>query len=227
MKTLEYSKVAIDLICGFVALFVLTKIVGKTSISQITPFDFISALVLGEIVGSGVFADEINAWHIIFALFIWGGLVYALEIISQKFKRSRAVLEGQPTVVIHKGKIDRERLKKSKLDIDQLQHLLRSKGTFSIRNVEYAILESDGSLSVLNKASFDPPSRKDHNMPLKSVYLPITMISDGEIIHDNLIEAGFDENWLKTQISSFGAKNAKEVLYAEWLEGEGLFVQKM
>ncbi len=227
MKTLNYSTIAIELLVSFVALYILTKIVGRTSISQITPFDFISALVLGEIVGSGAFSEEVNLGHILFGLLIWGGLVYLLEIISQKFMKTRSLIEGQPVVVIHKGHIQREKLKQSKLDIDQLQHLLRSKGTFSIRDVEYAILEADGSLSVLNKANFDPPSRKDHNMPFKPVFLPITLISDGEIVMDNLKEAGFDEQWLKKQIEPFGAKDVKEVLYAEWLEGEGLFVQKL
>ncbi|QOR67651.1 DUF421 domain-containing protein [Cytobacillus suaedae] len=224
---MNYGTIAFELVASFVALYILTKIVGRTSISQITPFDFISALVLGEIVGSGVFDKEITIWHILFGLLIWGGLVYLLEIISQKFMKTRSLLEGQPVVVIHKGLIQREKLKQSKLDIDQLQHLLRSKGTFSVRDVEYAILEADGSLSVLNKANFDPPSRKDHNMPNKAVFLPITLISDGEIIRDNLKEAGFDESWLKQQIKSFGAKDVKEVLYAEWREGEGLFVQRM
>lgn len=226
MNTLSYGTVAVEIIIGFLALFILTKLVGKTSISQITPFDFISALVIGELVGSGIFDKDVTTWHILYALLIWGGLIFFLELISQKFKRTRSILEGQPSVVIYKGKINRKKLKKCKLDINQLQHLLRSKGTFSIRDVEYAILESDGSLSVLNKANFDPPSRKDHNMPFKPVFLPITLISDGEIIYDNLKEAGFDEKWLKTQIASFGATHENEVVFAEWLEGEGLFVQK-
>ncbi|MDF0727964.1 DUF421 domain-containing protein [Cytobacillus sp. S13-E01] len=222
---MDYGSIALELTVGFFALFFLTKILGKTQISQITTFDFISALLLGEIVGSAVFEKKTTVWQILFALSIWGVLVLLLEYISQKFKRTRGFIEGQPTIVIHKGKIDRNMLKRSKLDINQLQHLLRAKGTFSIRQVEYAILETDGSLSVLNKAKFDPPSRQDHKMPEQPVFLPVTMVSDGEIIYDNLMESGFDEVWLQNQISSFGTTNVKDIMYAEWLEGEGLFIQ--
>ncbi len=110
------------------------------------------------------------------------GLAYLLiELITQKLKGSRKFLEGEPNIVIHKGKLKYKMLKENKLDINQSQSLLRQKGRFSIQEVEYAILETNGMISVLPKADFDKPTRKDMNLPPKDVSLPATLILDGRL----------------------------------------------
>lgn len=223
---MEFSNIAIELFVGYIALFLLAKILGKTQISQITPFDFISAIVLGELVGNALYDNEVGIWEILFAVTLWTIFIYTTEIITQKFKGVRGFLEGRPAIVIHKGKIDYQALKKNHLDINQLQHLLRAKDAFSIREVEYALLETDGTINVLKKSKYAAPTREDHNLPKEKVTLPITFISDGEIIWDNLKECGFDEGWLRGQIQTYGATRVSDVLYAEWREGEALHVEK-
>ncbi|WP_044748636.1 DUF421 domain-containing protein [Bacillus alveayuensis] len=222
---MEFTKIASELVVGYVALLFTTKILGKTQITQITAFDFISALVLGELVGNALYDKNIGIPQILFSIALWGALIYITEFTTQKKKKSRAILEGKPTLVIAQGKILRDKMKENKLDINQLQHLLRSKGAFSIREVEYAILETDGTVSVLKKSPYELPTRQDHQMPEQLVTLPVTLIIDGEVIWDNLKEFGFSKEWLKNQIQSFGAKEYKDVLYAEWQEGKGIHVQ--
>jgi uncharacterized membrane protein YcaP (DUF421 family) len=222
---MHYAQIAIELVLGFIALFVITKILGKTQITQITTFDFISALVLGELVGNAIFDDEVGVVRIIYAVAIWGLLIFILEMVTQKWSRTRGLLEGRPTIVIHKGKILKESLKKSKLDVNQLQHLVRSKGVFSIRELEYAVLETDGTVSILKKAPYETPSKKDLQVNLEQVNIPITFISDGKVIKDNLIEAGFNMNWLDQQLKQHNILRVEEVMFAEWLEGSGLHVQ--
>lgn len=222
---MHFTQITIELILGFAALFIMTKILGKTQITQITTFDFVSALVLGELVGNAIYDHEVGLLHILFAVLIWGLLIYILEIITQKWSKTRSLLEGKPTIVIHNGKILRESLKKCKLDINQLQHLIRSKGVFSIRELEYAILETDGTVSVLKKAPFEAPAKKDLQVNLEPVYLPVTFISDGKVMKDNLTEAGFNLTWLEQQLKQENIYRIEEVMYAEWLEGSGLHVQ--
>jgi uncharacterized membrane protein YcaP (DUF421 family) len=222
---MEFIKIASELVVGYVALLFTTKILGKTQITQITAFDFISALVLGELVGNALYDNNIGIFQILFAVALWGALIYITEMITQKKKKSRAILEGKPTLVIAQGKILRDKMAENKLDINQLQHLLRSKGAFSIREVEYAVLETDGTVSVLKKSPYELPTRQDHQMPEQLVSLPVTLIIDGEVIWDNLKEFGFSKEWLQGQIQSFGAKEYKDVLYAEWQEGKGIHVQ--
>jgi uncharacterized membrane protein YcaP (DUF421 family) len=222
---MEFIKIASELIVGYVVLLFTTKILGKTQITQITAFEFISAIVLGELVGNALYDNNIGIFQILFAVALWGALIYITEMITQKKKKSRAVLEGKPSLVIAQGKILRDKMKENKLDINQLQHLLRSKGAFSIREVEYAVLETDGTVSVLKKSPYELPTRQDHQMPEQLVSLPVTLILDGEVIWDNLKEFGFSKEWLQNQIQSFGAKEYKDVLYAEWQEGKGIHVQ--
>jgi uncharacterized membrane protein YcaP (DUF421 family) len=222
---MHYAQISIELVLGFIALFVITKILGKTQITQITTFDFISALVLGELVGNAIFDDEVGVVRIIYAVVIWGLLIFILEMITQKWSSTRGLLEGRPTIIIHKGKILKESLKKSKLDVNQLQHLVRSKGVFSIRELEYAVLETDGTVSILKKAPYETPSKKDLQVNLEQVNLPITFISDGKVINDNLIEAGFNMTWLEQQLKQHNIFRVEEVMFAEWLEGSGLHVQ--
>ncbi|WP_180321233.1 MULTISPECIES: YetF domain-containing protein [Bacillaceae] len=222
---MHFGQITIELIFGFIALFVITRILGKTQITQITTFDFISALVLGELVGNAVFDDQVSIAEIFYAVFIWGLLIFILEIITQKWSKTRGFLEGKPTIIIREGKILRDSLKKCKLDINQLQHLIRSKGVFSIRELDYAVLETDGTVSILKKAEFENPTKSDLQVNQEKVHIPITIISDGKVLKDNLIEAGFNYNWLEQQLKQQNIFRTEEVLYAEWLEGKGLHVQ--
>ncbi|HZH58375.1 MAG TPA: DUF421 domain-containing protein [Metabacillus sp.] len=222
---MHFGQITIELFFGFIALFAITRILGKTQITQITTFDFISALVLGELVGNAVFDDQIGISEIIYAVGVWGILIFTLEIITQKFSKTRGFLEGSPTIIIREGQILRENLKKCKLDINQLQHLIRSKGVFSIRELEYAVLETDGTVSVLKKAEYENPTKSDLQVNQEKVYIPITLISDGKVLKENLMDAGFNYTWLDEQLNQQNIFRAEEVLYAEWQEGKGLHVQ--
>ncbi|MFC7060407.1 DUF421 domain-containing protein [Halobacillus seohaensis] len=223
---MNFASIAIVLVVGYLGLFIITKILGKGTISQLTPFDFVAAILLGELVGSAVFDQEIEIQHLLYALFIWFLLVYGTEIISQKFKSSRKLLEGEPAIVIHQGKLQREVLKKNKLDINQLQHLLRVKNAFSIREVEHAILETDGQLSVLKKMKFDSPTMADLELPFKPVILPVTLIIDGEVLWDKLRLINKDEAWLTDQLKANSINSYKEIFYADYKANEGIFIDK-
>ncbi|GAA0325469.1 DUF421 domain-containing protein [Bacillus carboniphilus] len=222
---MDFVRIGFELFVGYIALFALTKILGKTQITQITAFDFISALVLGELVGNAVFDEKVGIPEILFAVVIWCILIYTTEITTQKFKRVRKFLEGEPTIVIHKGKILYDSLKKNHLDINQLQHLLRSKDVFSIRDCEYALLETDGSISVLKKTMSATPTRQDFNLVPEDVTLPVTLVIDGEVIYDNLASISKDIKWLTNEISSRGINEIQNVLYAEWEQNKALHIQ--
>lgn len=223
----ELGTVFIEVLFGFFALFVIAKVLGKTQIRQLTAFDFISALLLGELVGNALYDEEIGILHVAFAITTWGVLMYVTEFITQRFKGTRALLEGQPAIIINKGKLYREAMKKNKLDMNQFQHLLRLKDIFSLRDVEYAILENDGTVSVLAKTRAQAPTRKDLKLQDEKVYLPITLINDGEIIKDNLAEINRDEAWLNEQIKQQKISSIKDIFYAEYQEEEPLHIQTM
>lgn len=223
---MNLGTVTIEMVIGFFALFFLTKILGKTQLSQLTPFDFISALILGELVGNAMYDPDIHIWMILFAISVWGILMYTLEMLTQKSMTFRKILEGAPSIVIRNGNIDRKQLKKNKLDINQLQNLIRQKGHFSLRDIQYAILETNGSISVLPKSDLQPVTRQDLNLKKQEPSLPVTLILDGKVLHDNLETAGVDLEWLLRQLSSKNIKAVEDVLYAEWKKGEDLLLMK-
>jgi len=222
---LEFTHIFSELIIGYFLLLLLTKVLGKTQITQITTFDFVSVLVLGELVGNAMYDTETGIKEIMYSILIWGGLIYITEFITQKFRKTRQLLEGKPSIIINKGKIDFKELKKNHLDINQLQHLLRAKDVFSIAECAYAILETDGTISVLKKSAFVNPTKQDMNLSLETTSLPISVILDGEIIKENLPRIGWNEEQLMQELKKRDIQSPKDILYAEWQEGSPLYVQ--
>ncbi|WP_163103012.1 DUF421 domain-containing protein [Peribacillus alkalitolerans] len=222
---MHYTQIVTELTTGYIALFLLTKVLGKTQITQITAFDFISAMILGELVGNALYDDHVGVLEVLFTVAFWGLLVYITEITTQKVQRFRGFLEGHPSIVIHKGQIVYKALKKNHLDLNQLQLLLRKKDIFSIRECEFAILETDGSVSVVKKPEYSTIITQDLNIVKNPSTLPVSVVLDGEIIRDNLQLIHKDEKWLHEQLRLLGKGRVKDVLFAEWMEGESLFVQ--
>ncbi|WRU97746.1 DUF421 domain-containing protein (plasmid) [Bacillus sp. JZ8] len=223
---MDYLIMTVELLGGYIFLFVVVKILGKTQISQITPFDFISALVLGEFVGSAVFDKNINLLKVLFVIAMWGLLIYITETFTQKSRRMRYLFEGRPSIIINRGHLDWKAMKKNRLDIDQLQQLLRSKDIFSIKEVEYAILENNGSLNVLRKHSFDSPTSADLNVKPEKRFIPLTFISDGEVLWENIKKAGLNKSWLQKQLANKNISTLEQVSYAEWEPDKSLYIQK-
>ncbi|MCP8970145.1 YetF domain-containing protein [Ectobacillus ponti] len=221
----SWLHLSVELIVGYIYLFIVIKFLGKTQISQITPFDFVSALVLGNLVGDAVYDHETHVGKILFAITIWGGLIYITERLTQKFRKARGVLEGTASLLIKEGKLAWSELKKNRLDVDQLRQLLRAKDVFSMRDVQYAWLESDGTVSVKKKFLQEAPSRTDLQIPEQDECLPVLLISDGEVLEENLQHYQLDKAWLQEQLRLQNIRDAKEVCYAEWTKGQDLFIQ--
>lgn len=217
------GQLTIELIVGFFSLLIMTRILGKTQITQLTSFDFISALIMGELLGNAIYDDDTGVTKIIFAIVVWGLLIFGIQIIGQKSIKLRNLFEGKPSLVIQKGVIDRQELKKNRTNLNELLTLLRDKDVFSVREVEYALLEPNGSLTVLKKPEYDTPTLKDLNLPINSKSLPMLLVSDG-ILNTDLKKIGKDESWIKTQLKQQGYNDIKNILYAEWREEDGLYV---
>lgn len=221
----EYGEIIAKVVFGFVGLFLLTKILGKTQMNQITPFDFIAAIAAGELFGNALFDPETGISHIAVAIITWGILMLVIEKLTQKFKRTRGFLEGKPSVIISKGEIQYKDMKVNKMDFNQLMHQLRSNNIFSLAEVDYAIIESDGSLSVLKKSDYQAPTRGDLKLKEQPNPLPISFILDGEIIKDNVITSGKTLDWLAQEVKKQGFDTVADVAYAEWTTTNGLFTR--
>lgn len=215
----------IELIVGFFLLFIIVKFVGKKIINQITPFTFIASIVLGELLGNALYDHQIGVFYIIYSMGLWAILLFIVEYLGQKYLWFRGMVEGKPSALINNGRVDYEELKKNRMNINQLQSLLRQSETFSIREVAFCYLEANGSISILKKTKYQKTTQEDFNLPIKPIYVPVTLIRDGKVLWDELNDLEFDESWLRTQLETQGIFEYHSVFLAEWLEGDGLFVQ--
>lgn len=222
---MNFLHLTIELVIGFTFLFILIKIIGKKIINQVTPFTFIGALVLGELLGNALYDEKIGMKYIIFSMILWSMMLLFTEMLGQKFLKMRLAFEGKPSVLIYNGVVNRDQLKKNRMNINQLQSLLRQSETFSIREVAYCYLESNGAISILKKSSKQKVQQEDLNLPPQPVFIPVTVIRDGELLLDEVVEMGKDEQWLASQLQAKGISDYRNVFIAEWLEGDGLFVQ--
>jgi uncharacterized membrane protein YcaP (DUF421 family) len=226
-KTLEEVNIGlltIKVIVGFVTLFFIIIITGRTSISQLTPFHLVFVLVLGDFLGNTIYEDNVRTFHFLYAIGLWTLLMLGVEFMTLKNKSTRSLLLGDPNIIIRDGVMDRKLLKKNKLDVNQVLSILRQNNVFSVREVKYGILETNGQISLLLKSKYQKPDKQDLNLPESPVYLPTSLILDGEILWDNLHDLGFDQQWLGNQLTTNGYDNVKSIFYADWRESEGIHI---
>lgn len=219
---MDYGLIALKLAIGFAGLWTITRFLGKKEISQLTPFDFISSLVLSEIVGNTIYQKEVGVRELLLAFAVWAALSYLFEVITFRVKRLRGPLDGRPSILIRAGVVDREEMRRNKLDFEQLRLLLRMQNVFSLREVAFAIFETNGSLTVMTKSAYETVERRDLKLPEEAVGLPVGLVEDGEIQYDELRKCGKDAVWLREELKRHGYEEPGEVLYAEWTPEAGL-----
>ncbi len=221
----QYIETTIELFVGFIALMLVTKSLGRSSISQATPFDFVASLVLGEFVGGAIYDPKVDLFRIIYVVIVWGLLIYVVDFIALKFNKSRGIIESTPAILIDNGIINRKELKKHRIDINRLQSLLRDKGIFSLREIEHAILEPNGKVNTIKKPIYDQVTKLDLDIPIQSVSIPVTLISDGVMLKKNLRQIKRDQKWLQQELSKRNIHSVQDVMFCEWRIEDGLYVQ--
>ncbi|BCG56967.1 DUF421 domain-containing protein [Paenibacillus sp. URB8-2] len=223
---MDYELITIKLVTGFIGLWIMTRLLGKKEISQLTPFDFVSALMLSEIVGNTIYQEDAHYWQLVYGLVLWGALSYLFEKVTQHAKRMRTPLEGSTSVLICNGKIDMKEMNRNRLDFGQLRMMLRQKDIFALEEVAYAIFEKNGSLSVIKKPDYEMPARKDLGMPHEEASFVYSLVEGGDILEDNLKKIGKDKAWLESGLRDEGYRDAASLAFVEWSKDGGFFVME-
>ncbi|MGM8364302.1 DUF421 domain-containing protein [Virgibacillus sp. W0181] len=183
-----------------IVLFFLTKWLGKKQISQLSIFEYITGIVLGGIVAIHSFDLDSNILYGLIAMFVWFIIPYAVEFIALKSKTFRDFTQGKSTVFIQDGKIMEDNLKKEGFSTDDLLQHLRDNDVFHAANVEFAVLEPSGTLSVLPKKENQALTAKDLGITLAPEKEPQTVIMDGKIQLESLANLSLNQNWLETEL---------------------------
>ncbi len=211
----------------FVVILFLARIIGSKQLSQLTFFNYITGITIGSIAASIVSRESAPFWDEIIGLVFWSLLAVVDSYIGLMPGKIRLLLDGQPIIVIKKGKLLKDALRKARLNMEELTMLLRELDTFSVTDVEYAILETNGQLTIMKKTQKQQVTKEDMNVfPPAQNYMPSEIIVDGRTITRNLKEFNLDEKWLIDVLKQQNIRSVKDVLYAELQPDGSLYVER-
>lgn len=196
---------------AFVVL--VMRVMGKRQVGQLQPFELVVAIMIADLAAvpmenAGV--PLVSGLVPIFALLL---AQLSLSYITLKSERARALICGSPSIVIQNGRIDYQELKKQRLNLNDLLEQLRDKNLANVSDVEFAILETTGHLSVIPKSQKRPVTPEDLHLSTSYEGIPLTLILDGHIHHQNLSKANLDPSWLDSQLQAANLR-AEDILFA-------------
>lgn len=209
----------------YIIVLVVTRLMGKREIGQLQPFEFVISIMIADLatipmseVGVPIFDGIIP----IFSLLI---IHLIITVLNLKSLRLRSIMCGKPALLVEKGKINEQALEKERFDLSELQEKLREKDVFSMLDVDYVILETNGEISVILKPEKQNPNKTDLKIQPKFTGLTYNLILDGKILGENLKIINKNSNWLRKQLKKYDAK-PKDILIATIDEAGNFFCQR-
>nr|WP_206765535.1 DUF421 domain-containing protein [Paenibacillus dendritiformis] len=185
-----------------IVLFLMTKLLGKRQVTQLSVFEYITGITIGSL-AAYVSMDLEATWYLgLVSLGVWVAVALGIEFIQLKSKTLRDIIENKATVLIKDGKIMEDNLKKERLSIDELLEQLRRKQVFKAADVEFAIMESSGEVNILLKNQ--PLTPKHLGIKVAPEQEPQTVIMDGNIMDEPLATIGLSRQWLNTELEKTG-----------------------
>ena len=201
-------------------LTIMTKITGSKQIAQMTFYDYISGVVVGTLAGELTINSKVPILYGAAATILFFLHSVLISFCSRKSIRFRRFFVGKPVFLISQGEIQYDGLKRAKLDLNVLLSQLRMQGYFAINDVNYAILEPEGTVSIMPKDAARQLRASDLEVPPKDDSLPINVVIDGKIMCTNLSAYNKDEEWLLKTLKEKGFPDVHRLTLVT-LNGEG------
>ena len=190
----------------YLTMIIVIRIMGKRQIGQMEPSEVVVTMMVANLATIPMEDDGIALFAGLVPICVILGAELVLSFLNLKSSRLRALLCGKPVILIENGNILQQNLRKTRITLDELTGHLREKDVLDLRSVQYAILETNGNLSVFPYPKEMPASARDAGIKVRQQYLPITIISDGELMTHNLILAKKDKHWLQKVLDEHDAK---------------------
>lgn len=207
---MDILKVILTSVLSAAALFIIAKVMGHKQMSQLDFFDYISGITIGSIAAE--LATELEEpLKPLIATVVYGVITVIISAVTTKFPKTRKFFNGTPTIIMNNGKLYRKNMKKAKLDLSEFMVMCRQEGYFNLSDIQTAIFEFNGKLTVLPISTKRPLNPEDMNLTPQTEYINTEVIMDGRILEENLKRMGLDANWLQKQIKEQGFKNEKEI----------------
>lgn len=210
---------------SFASLLFLARLLGKKQLSQLTFFHYITGITIGSIAAEIASQKETPFIDGLISLIWWSILTMLMSYISLKSSKARILFDDEPTILIKDGKLSVKSLKSTRMHMDDLLMMLREQSIFSIQDVHYAVLETNGELSVFKKPAQQEATKQDVKADVSlPVYMPTEIISDGKIVQKNLLELDLDEDWVMKKLRKQGIDSVDDVFYAQLQTNGSLYI---
>ena len=210
---MDFLNICLTALCSFAALFIIAKFIGHKQVAQLDFFDYVTGITIGSIAAE--LATDLEApWKPLTAMVIYGVVTWLLSILSVKYPRLRKYINGAPTIIMDKGKLYRENLKKAKLELSEFMVMCRQQGDFDLTAIETAVYEYSGKLTILPVSTQRPATPQDLGLQPEQELLFTELIMDGRVLEDNLKRMGLDLTWLDKQLKQRQIHSPKEVFLA-------------
>ncbi len=196
----------------YLVVLFLYRIMGKRQLGQMQPFELVLTLIIADLATIPMAEVSVPVLHGIVPVFTLVILHFVLTFFSSVSNKFASFLSGKPVIVINPDGIDYKALKNLSISVDDVFEAIRGCGYFSIEQVQYAIMETNGKMSVLPKSEFCPVTVQDMKLDVEKSVIPVNIINEGKVIKDNLQIAKIDELKVKEVLSKANIKKAKDVL---------------
>ena len=193
----------------YILVLFVFRIMGKRQIGQMQPFELVLTLIIADLATIPMAEVGVPVLHGIVPLLTLVILHFVLSQLSKLSPRVAKLISGKPVIVINPKGIDYDAMKKLDISIDDLFEGIRGQGYFSIEQVQYAIMETTGKVSVMPKAGFAPVTNDDLKNKVKESFIPVNLVCEGQIMKDNLSILDIDENFIEKFVKQKEGKNAK------------------
>ncbi|MCL4463505.1 MAG: DUF421 domain-containing protein [Firmicutes bacterium] len=210
----------------YLAVLLSIRIMGKREVGQLSAFDLVVAIMIAELGAVAIEQVDMPMYLGLVPIATLVVLEIFLSFLSMKSHTIRGIVDGSPSIVIANGKIIEKELRKLRYNISDLLGQLREKDVVNIADVQYAVLETSGELSILLKAAKRPVTTGDLGLPVKYEGMPTPLIFDGHIHFKNLRRLQLDEQWLLVELRKQGLAGIKDVLFASLDTNGDLFVSE-
>ncbi|APF28354.1 TPA: DUF421 domain-containing protein [Clostridium botulinum] len=218
--------VLIRTIILYLLVILSMRLMGKKQIGELEPFELAITIMISELASLPMQDSRIPLLHGIVPILTLLILQNLFSLIQLKSEKIRSLINGEPSILIEKGKIDFQELKNQRFNINDLMEELRLQGYYDLENIEYAILETSGQLSIIPKTEESPVTKKDLSLQFTQERLPVTLILDGKINKKNLKLIKKDEKWLENKLKKDNISSYDELLIAILNSKGNLYYQK-
>lgn len=190
------------------------RIMGKRQIGEMQPFELVIAIMVSELASMPMQDTRIPLIHGVIPIITLLALQISISYAELKSEKARSIFSGKPSIVIHDGKLDINQLKLDRFNLNDLLEELRLQGYYDIEDIEYAILETSGQVSIIPKTKLEPVTREDLNIKCKQAKVPVSLILDGKVNKANLKLINKDVTWLNEELKKHKIHSSKDVFIA-------------